>query len=197
MKGFKFVIVLIIALAVIAAAAVYAVLAGNTVWAYDAAFLAVLLLIVYACRGFLNLTSFLFALLGLAAIMHMAGAFGAFKTVLLGMEYDTYVHFMTGAIGVLIVYNFLALKQLGTMERVAIALLLLLGIDLVHELLEFAGYNLFGQGEGLFLLGPGDIGRTNAYENLMTDFSNEFLGALLGLVAGLVYEYLSGKRRSK
>ncbi len=120
-------------------------------------------------------------------LLHSLGAFGFFKMSFLGLEYDTYVHFTSALVIGIAAFNYTGKFPSRILERIFIALLITLGFGLLNELIEYAGYAMFGTGEGFFRLGPGDIGATNAYENLMTDFFNDFRGNMAGIAAGAVY----------
>jgi uncharacterized membrane protein YjdF len=118
--------------------------------------------------------------------IHGLGVFGLFRLTVLGYEWDTYVHTYSLIIGTLVAFRYVLRIERSLAETVVVAMLLALGLALANELIEFAGYRLLGQGEGLFLLGPGDIGSTDAFENLMTDFYHGFTGVVIGLGIGIV-----------
>ena len=165
-------------------AALSAFLLDRRIWAVDAAVLAALLTGIYYLRRALNLTPFLFALICALFLAHALAVFGFFRMTILGYEYDTYIHTYSSVVAALVAFNYAAKFDIPLAERLLIALLLALGVGLLNELVEFAGYRLFGRGEGLFLLGPGDIGATDAFENLMTDLLHDFYGNLAGLAIG-------------
>ncbi|MFC2049019.1 hypothetical protein ACFLR5_02230 [Elusimicrobiota bacterium] len=157
------------------------------IWVIDSIILGIALTCVYLIYKRLNLTSFLFLLISLLVLSHCFAVFGLFKMTILGLEYDTYVHTYSSIIIALIAFNYVQKFRISLMESALLALIITLGIGLSNELIEFAGYSMFGRGEGLFLLGPGDIGSTNAFENLMTDFFSDFYGNLTGIFISLVY----------
>ena len=169
-----------------------AFLLHRTSWAFDTIFFGIIYFFLYLIKRFLNLTPLLFLLLGILVLAHCYAVFGFFKMKIFGHEYDTYVHFYSSIIIAMISFNYFTKFKIPYLEILFMALLITLGMGLLNEIIEFIGYKLFGTGEGFFLLGPGDIGDTNAYENLMTDFLNDFLGNLLGLFLISLY-YL--KRR--
>lgn len=180
-------LILITTLGILAVDGVAAVILGRSIWAVDAIFAASAITGIYLLRKPLNLSPFLFSLLGLLAVIHCTAVFGLFKMTFFGHEYDSYVHtyssIVIGAVSVSYLWKF----KVPLAEKIVLALLLTLGVGLLNELIEFAGYQLFGEGEGLFLLGPGDIGATNAFENLMTDFFHDFYGNLVGVSLATAY----------
>lgn len=53
-----------------------------------------------------------------------------------------------------------------------------IGINLFHEMIEWIGYNVFGEGPGIFMFGKGDRGGSKWW-NLMRDVSSASIGALI------------------
>jgi len=167
------------------------------IWAVDSAFMGFLLYLVYRARRALNITGFLFVLLSSLVLLHCFAVFGMFRMTILGFEYDTYIHFYSGIVVGMVVFNYTGKYRVSLAESVIMAFFIALGAGLLNELIEFAGYKLFGEGEGLFMLGPGDIGATNAFENLMTDFFNDFYGNLSGIIAAVVYRLRKGEKKTQ
>lgn len=165
------------------------------VWAVDTIFFGGVFILIYFLRKMLNLTPFLFILLAILVLAHCYAVFGFFKMTFFGQEYDTYIHSYSSVIIAMMAFNYFRKFNIGYFEIIIFALLITLGMGLFNELMEFAGYKIFGTGEGFFLLGPGDIGNTNAYENLMTDFFNDFYGNLIGLLLVSIYYFVrKGKK---
>ncbi len=173
---------------------IFAFILNRKIWAVDSVILSIVLFFLYLIRRNLNLTDFLFTLIALLVLMHCFSVFGFFKMTFFGLEYDTYVHTYSSLIIAMIAFNYMRKFNLPLFEILVTAFLITLGVGLFNELVEFAGYKLFGRGEGLFLLGPGDIGNTNPYENLMTDFFNNFWGNLAGLFFSTLYFLIRGKK---
>lgn len=176
--------VLVTVLLLTAAVVPVALLTGRAIWSLDAVALGTGYYVVYRLRRVLALTPLLLGLLGLLVLAHCWSVLGMFKMSLLGLEWDTYIHTYSNFVVGLIAYRYMGRFRTGRIERLLAAFLLVLGVGLANELVEFIGYRIGGEGEGLFLLGPGDIGATNAFENLMTDFLHDALGGLAGLAAG-------------
>jgi len=181
-RSFRRVLVTVLLLA--AAVVPVALLTGRAIWALDAVVLGAGYYLVFRLRSTLRLTPVLFALLGLLVLAHSWSVLGMFKMSFLGLEWDTYIHTYSNFVVGLIAWRYMGKFDVGGLERFLAAFLLVLGVGLANELVEFIGYRVGGQGEGLFLLGPGDIGATDAFENLMTDFLHDMLGGLAGLAAG-------------
>ena len=171
---------------VLAGVVAAAFLTGRRIWAVDAVVFAALLGGLYLLRSRLRLTPALFTLLCTIVVAHGLAVFGLFGMTLFGVEYDSYIHSYSSIVVALVVFHYVLGLDLPLPETLILTLLLALGLGLLNELVEFAGYRLFGRGEGFFLLGPGDIGATDAFENLMTDFFHDLYGNLAGLAAGLV-----------
>ncbi len=166
---------------------IFAFVLDRKIWAIDSVVLGFVLTVLYLFRRQLNLTVFLFLLISMLVLMHSLSVFGLFRMTFWGYEYDTYVHAYSSIVIALTAFNYMKKFNIPLPETVFMTLLITLGGGLLNELVEFAGYKLFGRGEGLFLLGPGDIGATNEYENLMTDFFNDFYGNVAGILLSLIY----------
>ncbi len=165
---------------------IVAMVLDRRIWALDAIVLGAGLAGVYALRRTLNLTPVLLTAVCSVVVIHELGVFGLFGMTILGYEWDTYVHTYSLVVGALVAFRYILRLERPVAETAVAAALLALGLALANELIEYAGYRLFGKGEGLFLLGPGDIGATNAFENLMTDFFHGFIGVVVGLGIGIV-----------
>ena len=187
--------ILVIALILLAGVIPAAFLLDRRIWALDTVILGAGLVGIYALRRRLALTPLLFALLAFVVLAHCWAVLGFFRMTFLGVEYDSYVHTWSNLIAALVVFRYSGKFRLPPVERLLVAFLLVLGLGLANELIEYAGYRIGGTGEGLFLLGPGDIGATNAFENLMTDFSHDAMGAAAGLLLAAAWERFPARRR--
>jgi hypothetical protein len=168
------------------AGAAAAFLVHRPIWALDAAVIALLLWAVYGVRRVLNLTPFLFALVACIGIFHVAGVAGLYGMTFIGAEYDSYVHTFNSVVLGLAAYRYTSRLTGRKGEAALLAVLLTLGLGLVNELVEFVGYKAGGRGDGWFLMGAGDIGHEDAYNNLMTDFLHDFLGMAAGVSAAIL-----------
>ncbi len=189
--------ILIVALILLAGVIPAAFLLDRMIWALDTVVLGAGLVGIYALRRRLELTPLLFALLAFVVLAHCWAVLGFFRMTFWGIEYDSYVHTWANLIAALVAFRYAGKFRLPPVERLLVAFLLVLGLGLTNELIEFAGYRIGGTGEGLFLLGPGDIGATNAFENLMTDFTHDAAGAVVGLLLAAAWERLPQWRRTR
>ena len=180
-------LILTVVYSILVALSLIAFILGKPVWAIDSLFWGLILFLLLLMKKTLNLTPFLFILLSGIVVMHSAAVFGLYTMTFFGQEYDTYIHVYASIVLAMFCFQYLRKFRIPLLENALFAVLLALGIGLLNELIEFAGYRLFGEGEGFFLLGPGDIGSTDPYENLMTDFFSDFWGYLIGIAASFVY----------
>ncbi len=187
--------ILITAYILLAVVIVFAFILARKIWAVDSLVLGFILTLIYLIRRQLNLTDFLFMLIAVLVLMHCFAVFGLFKMTIFGYEYDTYVHTYSSIIIAMIAFNYALKFRVSIIETALLALMITLGAGLLNELVEFAGYCIFGKGEGLFLLGPGDIGATNAFQNLMTDFSSDFYGNITGIFLSIIWYKFKVKKR--
>ncbi|GEM_PF-5974438 len=197
MSDRPFRIILAAAAAGLAAAALLAFLLGRSIWALDAAVIGLLLVAVFFARRALNLTPLLYGLIVSIGMFHCAGVAGLYGMVFIGLEYDTYVHAWNTFVLGLAAFRYMRKHPAGKAEAAIMALLITLGLGLANELVEFAGYKIGGRGDGWFLMGPGDIGREDAYGNLMTDFANDLGGAAAGVAVSLLALTLREKRSQR
>jgi hypothetical protein len=194
-EGRSFRRILVMTLILLAGVIPAALLLHRPIWILDSVALGLALVILYRIRRALALTPFLFGLLAVVVLAHCYAVSGLFRMTFFGVEYDSYVHTWSNVVAALVAFRYAGKLRLPPVERLIVAFLLVLGLALTVELIEFTGYLIGGTGEGLFLLGPGDIGATNAYENLMTDFSHDVMGMTAGLVLALLWERFAARRR--
>lgn len=115
-------------------------------------------------------------LVGLAAIMlHSLKLYG---NTYLGLSFDHYMHFIGGFATALIFYNYLyhELKKKGHLQIFILAVCITAGLGSFMEIMEFTGYSLFGEGNGLLFYGAGDFGEWN---NAAWDMIYNTLGAVI------------------
>jgi hypothetical protein len=172
--------------AAMAVGAAAAFLVHRPIWALDAAVIALLLWAVYRLRRVLALTPVLFALVACIGIFHVAGVAGLYGMTFIGAEYDSYIHTFNSVVLGLAAFRYTSRLTGRKGEAALLAVLLTLGLGLVNELVEFVGYKAGGRGDGWFLMGAGDVGREDAYNNLMTDFLHDFLGMAAGVSAAFL-----------
>ncbi len=167
-------------------------------WGIDAWLSLAFLVFVIAINRWLKLGVTGFLLLNIPLLTHNLGAFGLYGTTFFGLGFDKYQHFLSSAVAAYIVFHFLAHKlhvknhetkkqtviddHTTTLVLLVIAVVTLLGLGI--ELLEFSGYVLFEEGEGILFAGDGDVltlhGSDGNYVDTMTDFIANTFGAIFG-----------------
>jgi uncharacterized membrane protein YjdF len=157
---------------------VYSISIQNS-YMWDGIFLIGFLLFIYYIKDCLHISPFHFFLLGLFLILHNLGVFGLYFNHYYGIEFDTYVHFYFGFVSTLILfraYDFIVpLKEKKI--KYSILLTIILGISAFHEILEYAGGVLLGEGWGFLMAGAGDI----EMWDVQTDMRNNLLGGVLAI----------------
>jgi uncharacterized membrane protein YjdF len=164
---------------------------ASDTYRYAFIFLGLLLWGLYSFRHKFSLHPFHLALFALALLVHNLGAFGFYRKVLLGLEFDTYVHFYFGLAGALIICRALRVNYgLNRVELLIGVTLLILGVGAIHELIEWVSTLILGPERGMLKLNTGDVFDTQK------DLLNNLLGALTALVLYLPRQKLppSGDR---
>jgi len=163
---------------------IYSLKIGST-YVLDGLALLLFLVVVYSFEKKLNLHPVHFFLFGIFLVAHNFGVFGCYFNECFGVkfltfEFDTYVHFYFGVVSALILaqaYDNLVGFKSKRLKYFAL-ITLVLGMTAFHELLEYAGGVLLGDGAGFLKAGAGDIEMWDT----QTDMRNNFLGALVVLV---------------
>jgi len=173
--------------------AVLAFLLGRPVWALDAAVIGLFQGGVYLLRRTLNLTPLTFGLILSSGLGHCFAVTGLYGMTFGGIEYDSIIHTYSNIVFGIAAYRYMRKFDVSKIECAAMGMLITMGLGVFSELIEYAGYRIAGQGEGLFLLGPGDVGAENAFDNLMTDFVHNALGGSIGIGLSVLWDTLRGK----
>ncbi len=138
-----------------------------------------------------------FILLILAFLIHNLGSFKFYEfenTRILA--YDTIGHFLITLIFAYIIFNFIAkkfnIKTLSTITLIFLVVSIVLAFGVLIEIIEFSGYMILGEGEGILMAGPGDgFGPLEMYIDVVQDLIINTLGAILG---ALIYYYSRFKK---
>ena len=132
-------------------------LSTNSHYKYDFIFVMALLWGVYIFRESIKLHYFHYALFSLFLILHNIGTFGTYNNNYFGLEYDLYVHGYFGLVCALMLYRSYSTigPYKGAFMFVAI-IAVVLGFSAFHELFEYAGAVVLGEGEGVLFVGAGD-----------------------------------------
>jgi uncharacterized membrane protein YjdF len=159
---------------------------------WDFIFLMGLLWGVYFLQGKIRLHWFHFLLFSVFLVVHNLGTFGTYKVFLLGMEYDFWVHSYFGLVSALMLYR--TYSAVGPYKNrwfmIVAVVAVVLGFSAFHELFEYGGAVLLGEGEGVLFVGAGDIDEWDTQK----DMRNNLLGALIGLGIYLVLDKIKGKK---
>lgn len=151
---------------------------------YDIPMCIILLASVYFFRDKIYLISTHYFLYSVFLLIHCLGMFDFYSIYIFKIEYDYWVHGYFGFISILIIINLL--KNFGhNLSNLVInfmAIIIILGISAVHELYEFAGALLLGEGEGVLFIGAGDLDPWDTQKDML----NNLLGGLLGLALSII-----------
>lgn len=165
-------------------------LSTDSHYKWDFFFLMGLLWGVFLIRDKIKLHAFHFFLFGLFLVLHDLGTFGTYSNVYFGIEYDFYVHSYFGLVSALMLYRTykLAGPYKGWFMYLAI-IAIVLGFSAFHELFEYGGAMVVGEGEGVLFVGAGDIDEWDTQK----DMRNNLIGAIVGLLMYEGYRLFSRK----
>lgn len=156
----------------------YALSVGSR-YKWDFLAIMVLFLAVYLIRKKIDLQATPFAMFGVFLFLHFAGMFGWYSSYPLGMEYDHWVHGFFGFIAALMVlraYHYYGVYPAGFIPIAATAVIL--GFSALHEIFEYGGAMLLGEGEGVLFVGAGDLDEWDTQKDML----NNLIGAIVGLI---------------
>lgn len=95
------------------------------------------------------------------------------------VTWDIYMHSIAGfALGA-VTYQLFAKEKWSVLKKTCIILLVIMGVGAVHEVIEWTGYAVLGEGEGFLLHGEGDEGE---WRDTIFDLFFNFLGACVFLL---------------
>ena len=164
----------------------------NSHYKWDLLFSIGLMIAVFMLRKKIKLHPFHFTLFGIFLLLHNLGIFGTYKNFYLGMEYDFWVHSYFGLVSSLMLYRTYNLvgPYKGWFRYVAI-IAIVLGFSAFHELFEYAGAVILGEGEGVLFIGAGDLDEWDTQK----DMRNNLIGAVIGLSLYWVYDKVYGGKK--
>lgn len=152
----------------------------------------VLLLLLYTLRDKIKLHPFHYSLVGLTLLAHNSGWWGTYTKYPFGLEFDFYLHFLSGLTIGLISYRFTSSKMhYSKKERYISCIIILLVLIFAHEGVEYAGGEILGDGDGVLFRGSGDLDDHDTLKDLI----NGFVGGIIAL--GGYYLYTRDKSFSK
>jgi hypothetical protein len=180
--------------------AFYAHYVQRSSWFWDNILSICIIVLLFLFRKKLRLNPVTSSLVCLALIFHSAGTFGFYTSSPVFVEYDVFTHFF-GLFAVAFLLCGLV-KSRGASKGMMVVLVILasMGVGSFVELLEYSGYEMFGTGEGVFMIGDGDfggdLGNVFGEDNLagvwidtMQDLVVNLLGTLVGVACFLLYGY--------
>lgn len=177
-------------------------LSMKTQWTYDALFMGLAYIGFFSIRKWLKMKSIGLFLLGLGMYSHLAGFYGLYQRHYGLLGYDSLTHILNSIAAAWILFNFIA-KKINIKKSIkgehfigehrllfflfVISLVTLFGVCI--EILEFGGYALLEEGDGMFFAGSGDAdiiaNLPTGYADTMMDIITNILGAIIG--ASLYY----------
>lgn len=151
---------------------------GHLFWEYDAIAALVLTWFLYLIRNKINLNPFHYFLFELFLLMHLLGIFGAYTIKVNWLEYDMIMHGFFGFVAVLIFLNKYDLK-ISKKEWLEYLIIIsaILGLSVLHEIIEYIGAIVIGSGGGFLGFGPGDFGEFDTQIDLIMNL----IGILIGI----------------
>jgi len=161
---------------------------------YDFIFLMVLLYGLYHYRSAVGLHPFHYGLFAAFLLLHNLGVFDLYTIYPLGIEYDYWVHGFFGLVSSLILFRFY--NRLGFYRgafKIIAIITVLLGFSALHELYEYAGALVLGEGEGVLFIGAGDLDEWDTQNDML----NNMIGGALGLVLYGLWNAAKGSLRQK
>lgn len=165
---------------------------------YDFLFLMALLWGVYLLKDRFKVHPFHFFLLCVFLILHNLGTFGTYSMDFFGIEYDFYVHTFFGIVSGLMLYRTYTL--VGPYKKkwfVCVTVIaLVLGFSAFHELFEYAGAILVGEGEGVLFVGAGDVDEWDTQKDMRNNLLGGLMALLIYFLYGVYLEKFKIKKRS-
>ena len=91
------------------------------------------------------------------------------------LKFENFLHFF-GGFTLAIIADRILREKLSRIKRFTLIIILALGIGAITEIVEWSGYTILGEGEGLFFFGVGD---EDSWNNTIIDMIFNMLGATL------------------
>jgi len=146
---------------------------------YDIVMCLFLLVVVYYFRDIIYLYWVHYFLFSLFLLVHCLGMYQYYEKYPLGIEYDYWVHGYFGFISSLMILRWLSMSEykFSGLASTISTLVVVLGISAAHELYEFAGAIMLGEGEGVLFIGAGDIDQWDTQKDML----NNMVGGVIGV----------------
>lgn len=177
---------------------------NNSQWLYDNIITIVFLILVYSLNKWLKLQKTGLIIINIALLTHNLGVFGYYSWKNPFIEYDTIVHFISSCAASYVLFNFVArklhikkkqrVKHTVVDEHMAVIFFLVIAsvsfLGSFVELIEYGGYRLFGEGEGILFTGAGDLSNDTSCEGQYIDTMEDIIVNTLGSIVGTLLYYL-------
>ncbi|MDW3094814.1 MAG: DUF2238 domain-containing protein [Gammaproteobacteria bacterium] len=146
---------------------------------YDILMCLILLFATYYFRSHIYLHWIHYFLFSIFLFLHCCGMFQLYETYPLGIEYDYWVHSYFGLISSLIILHWFTKSDYKFSQTFCIisTFVAVLGISAAHELYEFAGAILLGEGDGVLFIGAGDKDQWDTQKDML----NNIIGGIVGV----------------
>ncbi len=155
---------------------------------YDAVFFSLLVFFLYFTYDRFNQNLLSYSLQLFLILLHCAGALWFYGIQWGWLQFDMIMHFVGGFILSYFFYRYVHFipenYEYKRMRLFIIVLLCVLGISVFHELIEFFGYNLLGEGTGVLQYGAGDFGE---YNDILIDLLMNIFGAIPGVLSAMKF----------
>ncbi|MCK4519747.1 MAG: DUF2238 domain-containing protein [Candidatus Omnitrophica bacterium] len=157
----------------------------NSHFKYDLIMTLILLVFVFVIRRGIHLHWFHYLLFTFFLTGHNLGMYQLYDKFPLGIEYDYWVHGYFGVVSTMVIFRAITCRRVITDANTIIFLtiIMVLGISAIHELYEYAGAVLLGEGEGVLFIGAGDIDEWDTQKDML----NNLIGSIIGLIAYIGY----------
>ncbi len=148
----------------------------------------IILIFLFKSYKEFNLNNAIFSLIFLSLLSHNLGVFGFYNNSPVYFQYDHLTHFIGGFSLSLFFLNYFSRWSKNKAIIILLALCTALGVGSVIEIIEYLGYLVFGQGDGLFYFGgTGDLGfkqdpLIGAWINSSLDMIFNLIGGLFGII---------------
>ena len=146
---------------------------------YDIVMCIFLLFSAYYFRSEIHLHWSHYLLFSLFLFLHCCGMYQLYETYPLGIEYDYWVHSYFGLVSSVMILRWFSKSEYEFSQIFCIisTFVVVLGISAAHELYEFAGAVLLGEGDGVLFIGAGDIDQWDTQKDML----NNIIGGLVGV----------------
>ncbi|MFK7794763.1 MAG: DUF2238 domain-containing protein [Gammaproteobacteria bacterium] len=152
---------------------------------YDLLMCLALLVAAYYFRSKLHLYWGHYFLFSIFLLLHCLGMYQFYEKYPLGVEYDYWVHGYFGLVSSLFILRYFVKSEyrFSGFFCVISTFIVVLGMSSAHELYEFAGAILLGEGDGVLFIGAGDIDQWDTQKDML----NNLIGAIVGVCLKLVF----------